>query len=133
MPARQQSRLPEGERLLVRKSLEGHATKAREAFTHLDAALVILRTLDGGVYWDMAASACDAADNLRAGLEGQADEHDIGGEIQLDDTCLESHRRAVRLGPPSIRLAVASATASAFDMVAFAQRLVSPSGNGTAR
>ena len=48
MYARHRSRLSEGERLLVRRSLEGHATKARQAFAHLDSALVILRTLQPG-------------------------------------------------------------------------------------
>ena len=114
MHARHRSRVPEGERLLVRRSLEAHATKAHEAFVHLDSALMILRTLDDSVYWDMAAGACDAADNLRAGLERQADDHDLGTEILFDDACLEPHRRAVRPGPPGIRLPVASATASAF-------------------
>jgi hypothetical protein len=126
MLARHRSRLPEQERLLVRSSLEGSATKAREAFAHLDSALVILRSLDDSVYWDMAAGACDAADNLRAGIEQQADDHDLGGEIAFDDACLEIHRRAVGRGPPGRRVPAASATASTFDMVGFAHRLVFP-------
>jgi hypothetical protein len=133
MYARDRSRLPEGERLLVRRSLELHAMKARQAFAHLDSALVILRTLDDSVYWDMAAGACDAADNLRAGFERQADDHDLGGEIPFDDTCLALHRRTVGLGPPNARIRASSATASAFDMVAFAHGLVPPHGHGTGR
>jgi hypothetical protein len=133
MYSRHRSRVPEGQRLLVRRSLEGHAAKARQAFAHLDSALVILRTLDANVYWDMAAGACDAADNLRAGLERQADDHDLSGEIPFDETCLEPHRRAVGLGPPNARIRAASATASAFDMVAFAHGLILRPGHGTGR
>ena len=121
-------RTSETDRSQTRRSLRARTSCAGRAIGHLDDALTILRTLDDDIYWNLAAAACDAADDLRGGLDRDADEDGLLGEVTLDDTRLAPHRTAVAEGLH--RLRVTSATASALDMVAHARSMVlGPRGN----
>ena len=96
---------------------------ANHAFRHLEQALSLVRPLDVDIYWDLAATACDAADMLGARLS--ADEPRSRGEPAfLGDSILAPHRTAIRSMHPGRRPLERSASASALDMVALARNLL---------
>lgn len=79
----------------LRRSLDRRASRAGRAIGHLDDALTILRTLDDDIYWNVAAAACDAADDLQGWLDRLADEGDIGRGVNIGQARLTVHRTAV--------------------------------------
>ncbi len=111
-------------RLAARRSLQARASRAGRAIGYLDDALVILRGLDDDIYWNVAATACDAADDLRGWLDRDADEDGLLGDVTIDDARLAPHRAAVTAGQR--RRPVPSETASDIDLVDFTRQMVFP-------
>ena len=106
------------------RSVAHYVDCAERALHQLACALEWLQQLDDDIYRDVAATSCDAADNLRSAIGRLTEAHGPSASPSLNDSCLGPHRLAVSALRPTASALGISASASALDMTALARNLL---------